>query len=56
MVRSTSDPLDVFTVIAELLLVVTLLSMLPDRAKRRTVNRLMWIGLALWGASVVALR
>jgi hypothetical protein len=48
-------PLDVFTVIAELLLLITLLSMLPKRAKARTANRLMWIGLALWGASVVAL-
>ena len=48
-------PLDVFTLVAELLLVVTLLSMLPKRVKARTVNRLMWVGLALWGASVVAL-
>ena len=48
-------PLDVFTLIAELLLVVTLLTMLPNRSKVRTVNRLMWVGLALWGASIVAM-
>lgn len=48
-------PLDVFTLVAEMLLVVTLLSMLPNRSKARTVNNLMWIGLALWGAGVVAL-
>lgn len=47
-------PLDVFTVIAELLLVVTLLTLLSNRAKVRTVNWLMWVGLALWGAATVA--
>jgi hypothetical protein len=48
-------PLDVFTLAAEVLLVVTLLGMLPSRSKVRTVNHLMWIGLALWGAGVVSL-
>jgi hypothetical protein len=43
-------PLDVFTLVAEVLLVVTLLSMLPSRSKLRTANRLMWVGFALWGA------
>ena len=47
-------PLDVFTVVTELLLVVTLLSMLPNRAKARTLNGLLWVGLALWGAGAVA--
>ncbi|MDP9463916.1 MAG: hypothetical protein M3P52_04770 [Actinomycetota bacterium] len=47
--------LDVFTLVAEILLVVTLLSMLPSRSKARAVNHLMWIGLALWGAAVVGL-
>ena len=47
-------PLDVFTLVAEVLLVVTMLGMLPDARKRRTVNRLMLIGLALWGAAVVS--
>ena len=46
-------PLDIFTLVAEILVVVTLLSMLPKALKERTVNRLMWIGLALWGAAVV---
>ncbi len=48
-------PLDVFTVAAEVLMVVTLLSMLPNRSRARTVNSLMWVGLALWGAGAVAL-
>ena len=48
-------PLDVFTLVAEVLLVVTLLSMLPGRSKVRTANRLMWLGLALWGTSFVFL-
>jgi hypothetical protein len=46
-------PLDVFTLVAEVLLVVTLLSMLPTRSRVHTANRLMWLGLALWGASFV---
>jgi hypothetical protein len=45
-------PLDVFTLAAELVLVVALLSTLPNRAKVRTVNCLMWIGLALWAAAL----
>ena len=48
-------PLDVFTLVAEVLLVVTLLSLLPTRSRTRTVNRLMWIGLALWGTSFALL-
>jgi hypothetical protein len=47
-------PLDVFTVVSEVLLVVTLLGMLPSSVKARTVNRLMWVGLALWGAGAIA--
>jgi len=46
-------PLDVFTLVAELIFVVSMISTLPLRIKTRTVNRLMWIGLALWGAAVV---
>ena len=46
-------PLDIFTLVAEVLVVVTLLSMLPAKVKARTVNRLMWVGIALWGAGVV---
>lgn len=48
-------PLDVFTLAAEVVLVVTLLGMLPGRSRVRTANRLMWLGLALWGASFVLL-
>ncbi len=48
-------PLDVFTLVAEVLLVVTLLSMLPTRSRTRTVNCLMCIGLALWGTSFALL-
>ena len=48
-------PLDVFTLVCEVLLVVTLLSMLPTRSKVRTANLLMWLGLALWGTSFVFL-
>lgn len=46
-------PLDVFTLVAELIFVISIVSTLPVRMKTRTVNRLMWIGLALWGAAVV---
>lgn len=50
-------PLDVFTLVAEVLFVVTLLGMLPGGLpgglKARTVNRLMWLGIVLWGAGVV---
>jgi hypothetical protein len=48
-------PLDVFTLVAELVLVVTSLGMLSDRSRARTVNRLMWVGLALWGVGAFAL-
>jgi hypothetical protein len=48
-------PLDVFTLVAEVMLVVTLVSMLPDRSRKRTANGLMWIGLALWGTSFALL-
>jgi len=48
-------PLDVFTLVAELVMVVALVSTLPNRSRSRTVNQLMWIGLALWGAAVVGI-
>ncbi len=48
-------PLDVFTLVAELTFVVLLAAMLSSRAKRRTLNQLMWVGLVLWGAAAVAL-
>jgi hypothetical protein len=47
-------PLDIFTLVAELLLVILLVGMLSSRSKARTLNRLMWVGLALWGAAAVA--
>jgi hypothetical protein len=47
-------PLDILTLVAEIVLVVTLLSQLPTRIKDRAVNRLMWIGLVVWGAAVVS--
>ena len=47
-------PLDIFTLVAELVLVVLLVGMLSSRSKTRTVNRLMWVGLAVWGAAAVA--
>src|SRR3954471_15184518 len=45
-------PLDIFTLAAELVLVVALLSTVPTRTRVRTVNCLMWIGLALWATAV----
>ncbi|MEY2583910.1 MAG: hypothetical protein QOE09_3759 [Ilumatobacteraceae bacterium] len=48
-------PLDLFTLVAELILVVTLISTLPTRLKSRMVNHLMWIGLGLWGAAIIGL-
>jgi len=47
-------PLDVFTLVAELALVVALVSVLPTRLRVRTVNCLMWIGVAMWAAAMVA--
>jgi hypothetical protein len=47
-------PLDIFTLVAELILVVVLIGMLSSPAKARTLNRLMWSGLVLWGAAAVA--
>ena len=47
-------PLDVFTLVAELVFVVALVSTLPNRSKTRTVNQLLWIGVALWGAALVS--
>lgn len=46
-------PLDVFTLAVEVVLVVTLLGMLSGRSRVRTANRLMWLGLMLWGSSFV---
>lgn len=46
-------PLDVFTLVAEIVLVVTLLGSLPARLKARSVNALLWIGVALWTAGIV---
>jgi hypothetical protein len=48
-------PLDLFTLVAELVVVVALISTLPSRWKLRTVNQLMWLGLAMWGAAIVGL-
>jgi hypothetical protein len=47
-------PLDIMTLVAEILLVVTLLGQLPTKLKNRAVNRVMWIGLVVWGAAVVS--
>jgi len=49
-------PVDIFTLVAEVLLVVLLLSMLPRRSKARVVNSLMWIGLAMWAVAPFAIR
>jgi hypothetical protein len=48
-------PLDVFTLVAELVLVIALIGMLSTRSRARTVNELLWVGLMLWGAGLVAL-
>jgi len=48
-------PIDLFTLVAELLVVVTMLAMLPTRSRQRTTNGLMGIGVALWGAAFVFL-
>jgi hypothetical protein len=47
-------PLDIMTLVAEIVLVVALLGQLPTRLKNRAVNRLMWIGLVVWGAAAVS--
>jgi hypothetical protein len=47
-------PLDLFTLVVEVLLVVTLVSMLAEARKRRVVNSLLWLGIALWGAAAVS--
>jgi hypothetical protein len=48
-------PLDVFTLVAELVMVVTMIGTLSTRSRARTVNRLLWIGVVLWGAGLAAL-
>jgi hypothetical protein len=48
-------PLDVLTLASEILVVATMLTMLPSRSKGRTINQLMWIGVALSTAGSVAL-
>ena len=45
-------PLDIVTLAAEILVVITLLTMLPRALKDRAVNRLLWIGVLLWGAGI----
>jgi steroid 5-alpha reductase family enzyme len=46
-------PLDVFTLLAELIFVVSVVGTLPERMKQRATNRLMWIGLALWIIAII---
>jgi hypothetical protein len=46
-------PLDTLTVIAEVLMVVTLLGELPSKLRAVTATRLMWIGLGLFGVAMV---
>lgn len=48
-------PLDVFTLVAEIAVVLGMISMLPARTKARTTNQLMWIGVALSVAGLAAL-
>ena len=48
-------PLDVFTLVAELVFVIALVSTLSNRWRIRTANQLMWLGLVLWGAAAVGL-
>jgi hypothetical protein len=45
--------LDLFSLIVELLLILTLVSLLPARQRRRTTNGLMWGGLGLWGLAAL---
>jgi len=47
-------PLDIFTLVAELLLVVLLAGMLSSNTRARTLNRVMLVGLVMWGAAAVA--
>jgi hypothetical protein len=48
-------PLDVLTLAAEILVVVTMLTMLPSRSKSRAIDQLMWIGVGLATAGAFAL-
>ena len=48
-------PLDVFTLVAELAVVMTMLTMLPSRSRARATNQLMAVGLALSTAGLVTL-
>jgi hypothetical protein len=48
-------PLDIVTLAAEILVIVTLLGLLSKTSKERAVNRLMCIGVLLWGAAIVGL-
>ena len=48
-------PLDVFTLAAELVLVVTLLGMLSNSWRRRTSNHLLWCGVVLWAGAAMTL-
>jgi hypothetical protein len=48
-------PLDLFTLVAELGVVATMLAMLPSPSKARAINQLMVLGIALSTAGFVAL-
>lgn len=48
-------PFDLLTLVAEIGIVVTMVTMLPGRSKARTTNQLMWIGVGLAMAGFVAL-
>ena len=48
-------PLDLFTLVAELAVVATMLTMLPTRSKARATNQLMAIGVALSATGMIAL-
>jgi hypothetical protein len=48
-------PLDLLTLVTEIGVVVTMLTMLPDRSRIRVTNQLMWIGVGLSVAGAAAL-
>ena len=48
-------PLDLFTLVVEVLLVMVLVGLLPARQRSRTANRLLWSGATIWAGAALAL-
>jgi hypothetical protein len=46
-------PLDLFTLIVQVALVVILLGLLPERQRARTANRLLYAGASIWGLAAL---